>query len=98
MGCGGGIKNPYEECAFLLREYEIIIKKRKDKYNNIEEKERRSLDNDAKQYKKIINENLNKINKNIKTPLDSRKLKELNELYQILLTEESEIYEDKNEK
>ena len=80
MGCGGGIKNPYEECAFLLREYEIIIKKRKDKYNNIEEKERRSLDNDAKQYKKIINENLNKINKNIKTPLDSRKLKELNEL------------------
>ena len=81
MGCGGGIKNPYEECAFLLREYELIIKKRKDNYNNIEEKERRSLDNDVKQYKKIINENLNKINKNIKTPLDSRKLKELNELY-----------------
>ena len=82
----------------FLPKFEIIIKKRKDKYNNIEEKERRSLDNDAKQYKKIINENLNKINKNIKTPLDSRKLKELNELYQILLTEESEIYEDKNEK
>jgi hypothetical protein len=97
MGCGGGIKNPYEECAFLLREYELILKKRKNK-NNIEEKERRNLDNDAKQYKKIINENLNKINKNIKTQIEIRKLKELNALFQVLLTEESEIYDDKNEK
>ena len=95
MGCGGGIKNPYEECAFLLREYELILQKRKN-YFNIKEKEKRSLDNDAKQYKKIINENLNKINKNIKSEIEIRKLKELNELFQILLTEESEICDDKN--
>ena len=97
MGCGGGIKNPYEECAFLLREYELILKKRKNN-NNIEEKERRNLDNDAKQYKKIINENLNIINQNIKSQIEIRKLKELNALFQVLLTEESEIYDDKNEK
>ena len=97
MGCGGGIKNLYEECAFLLREYELILKKRKNN-NNIEEKERRNLDNDAKQYKKIINENLNKINKNIKTQIEIRKLKELNSLFQVLLTEESQIYDNKNEK
>ncbi len=96
MGCGGALKNPYEEIAFLLREYELILKKRKN--NNIEEKERRNLDNDAKQYKKIINENLNKINKNIKSQIEIRKLKELNSLFQVLLTEESEIYDDKNGK
>ena len=48
-------------------------------------------------YRTKIYENLEKINKNIQSEIEVRKLKQLNELFQVLLTEESEIYNDKNE-
>ena len=96
MGCSGGLKTPYEECAFLLREYELILRKRKDNRYNINNSERKKLDKNAKSYKTKIYNNLEKINKDIKLEIEIKKLKQLNELFQVLLTEESEIY--KNEK
>ena len=92
MGCGGGIKTPYEECAFLLREYELILRKRKDNIYTKKEKDNNNLDKNAKYYKSTIYENLEKINNNIKSDLEAKKLKQLNELFQVLLTEESQIY------
>ncbi len=94
MGCSGTFKSPYEECALLLKEYEVILRKRK---NNRKGKERKKLDKNAKNYKTKIYENLEKINKNVQSELEVKKLKYLNELFQVLLTEESEIYKDKNE-
>ena len=96
MGCGGGLINPYEQCAFLLREYELILRKRKDNIL-VKKGDKKKLDKNAKIYKSKIYENLEKINKNIQSEIEVKKLKQLNELFQILLTEESEIYNNKNE-
>ena len=97
MGCSGGLKTPYEECAFLLREYEIVLRKRKDNFYSKKDGDKQKLDKNAKMYRTKIYENLEKINKNIQSEIEVRKLKQLNELFQVLLTEESEIYNDKNE-
>ena len=97
MGCSGGLKTPYEECAFLLREYELVLRKRKDNFYSKKDGDKQKLDKNAKMYRNKIYENLEKINKNIQSEIEVRKLKQLNELFQVLLTEESEIYNDKNE-
>ena len=97
MGCGGGLKNPYEQCAFLLREYELELRKRKNNYTSKKEKEKKKIDKNVKIYKTKIYENLEKINNNLKSDIEVKKLKQLNELFQVLLTEESEIYNKKNE-
>ena len=97
MGCSGGLKTPYEQCAFLLREYELVLRKRKDNFYIKKEGDKQKLDKNAKMYKTKIYENLEKINKNIQSEIEVRKLKQLNELFQVLLTEESEIYNNKNE-
>ena len=97
MGCGNALKNPYERCAFLLREYELVLRKRKDLFNNKKEGEQKKIDRNVKDYKTKIYENLDKINKNLKTEIEIKKLKELNQLFQVLLTEESQIYNNKNE-
>ena len=97
MGCGGGLKNPYEQCAFLLREYELELRKRKNNYFTKKEREKKKIDKNVKIYKTKIYENLEKINNNLKSDIEVKKLKQLNELFQVLLTEESEIYNKKNE-
>ena len=97
MGCSGGLKNPYEQCAFLLREYELELRKRKNNYFTKKEREKKKIDKNVKIYKTKIYENLEKINNNLKSDLEIKKLKQLNELFQVLLTEESQIYNIKNE-
>ncbi len=96
MGCSGGLKTPYEQCAILLREYELILRKRKDKFYSRKDNYKK-LDKNAKEYKEKIYENLAKINNSVKSEIEVKKLKQLNELFQILLTEESQIYNDKKE-
>ena len=98
MGCAGGLTSPYEHCAFLLREYELSLRKRKDNYfNTKKEKEKKKIDKNVKEYRSQICDNLDKINKTSKSEIEVKKLKQLNELFQILLTEESNIYNDKKE-
>ena len=98
MGCGGGLKNPYEQCACLLRDYELELRKRKNNYYNVKkEREKKKIDENVKDYKNQIYENLDKINKSSKSDIEVKKLKYLNEIFQVLLTEESNIYNDKKE-
>ena len=98
MGCAGGLTSPYEHCAFLLREYELSLRKRKDNYfNTKKEIEKKKIDKNVKEYRSQICDNLDKINKTSKSEIEVKKLKQLNELFQILLTEESNIYNDKKE-
>ena len=97
MGCSFGLKTPYEECAFLLREYQFILRKRKNYIYTKNENDKKKLDKSAKSYKEKIYENLDQINKSLKTDLEVSKLQYLNSLFQALLTEESEIYKNKKD-
>ena len=91
------MKSPYEQCAFFLKEYELELRKRKNNYFTKKDKEKKKIDKNVIIYKTKIYENLEKINNNLKSDLEIKKLKQLNELFQVLLTEESEIYNKKNE-
>ena len=96
MGCYEKVlSTPYEKCSFLLQKYESELRKKKDNYNTIiKQKEGKKTDENIENYKIKITDYLEEINKSIKTTLEAKRLKALNELFQSLLTEESVIYGD----
>ena len=96
MGCGCGLMNPYEECAFLLKDFNKLVLKRKDFMNKKMIKEKRKTDKKASNYRIKIYKNLENINKNNLTKIESQKLKHLNDLFLVLLTEESNINKNDN--
>ena len=91
MGCGCGLMNPYEECAFLLKDFNKLVLKRKDFMNKKMIKEKRKTDKKASNYRIKIYKNLENINKNNLTKIESQKLKHLNDLFLVLLSEESNM-------
>ena len=97
MGCSFGLKTPYEECALLLREYQLLLRKRKDNIYTKNVQDKIKLDNSVKSYKTKIYDNLKEIHDIVKSDLEISKLKYLNSVFQVLLTEESEIYKGKKE-
>ena len=97
MGCSFGLKTPYEECALLLREYQLLLRKRKDNIYTKNVQDKIKLDNSVKSYKTKIYDNLKEINDIVKSDLEISKLKYLNSVFQVLLTEESEMYKGKKE-
>ena len=96
MGCGCGLMNPYEECAFLLKDFNKLVLKRKDFMNKKMIKEKRKTDKKASNYRIKIYKNLENINKNNLTKIESQKLKHLNDLFLVLLTEESNMNKNDN--
>lgn len=88
MGCVGGFNKNYDKCIIVLRQYGRIIQKNKDTKNN--EKEKLVLNKKANVCKMQLNEALSKMNENVKFKYESKQLKELNEMYQKLLSLESE--------
>ena len=90
MGCGCGL-NPYEECAFLLKDFNKLVLQRKALMDRNLIKEKRKTDNKALNYRKKIYNNLENINNKHLTRIEMKKLKQLNDLFLALLTEESNI-------
>ena len=90
MGCGCGL-NPYEECAFLLKDFNKLVLQRKALMDRNLIQEKRKTDNKALNYRKKIYNNLENINNKHLTRIEMKKLKQLNDLFLALLTEESNI-------
>ena len=90
MGCGCGL-NPYEECAFLLKDFNKLVLQRKALMDRNLIQEKRKTDNKALNYRKKIYNNLENINNKNLTRIEMKKLKQLNDLFLALLTEESNI-------
>ena len=88
MGCVSGFHKNYDKCIVVLRQYGRIVEKSKDTNNN--EKEKLILNKKANVCKKQLNEALTKMNNNIKFGYESKQLIEINEMYQKLLSLESE--------
>ena len=88
MGCVGGFNKNCDKCISLLRKYGGIVKN--NNYISKTPKEKLKLENNANFYKKQLNETLEKMNNNVKYEHEYKQLKEFNEIYQTLLTIESE--------
>ena len=89
MGCECGFKDDYEKCQYLLEEYENLLEMEEEiqlsdkKYDkHVQEKEN---------IKGRIRELLESINKDANAINEIDGLQKLNEKYQNLLTEESQI-------
>ena len=95
MGCGC-LMTPFEECAYLLEEFNNIISKRKEFMRKNMIIEKRKLDKKVLGFRIRIYKILEMINKNNLTKLEIQRLKELNDLFLILLTEESNINHSDN--
>lgn len=93
MGCVGGFNKNYDKCIITLRQYGRILQKNKDKNNN--EKEKLVLNKKALACKKQLNDALTKMNENVKFGYESKQLIEINEMYQKLLSMESERKKEK---
>ncbi len=87
MGCVGGFNKNCDKCICLLRQYGGVVKK--NNYTN-NDAEKKIIEKDSNTYKKKLNDAFEKMNKNVKYDYESKQLKELNEIYQTLLTIESE--------
>ena len=88
MGCVGGFNKNCDKCIYLLRQYGGLV--RMNNYTSKTPKEKLIIENNSNFYKKKINEVLVKMNNNIKYEHEYKQLKEFNEIYQNLLTIESE--------
>ena len=96
MGCGCGLLNPYEECAYLLKDFNKLVLQRKEFINNKKIKEKKQTDKKALYYRVKIYKNLEEINSKPMTRLETQKLKQLNDLFLVLLTEESNMKKKEN--
>ena len=96
MGCGCGLINPYEKCAFLLKDFNILVLQRKELVENNMTKEKKKTDTKALNYQKNILNNLQEINKKSLNRIETQKLKQLNELFVVLLSEESNLKKNNN--
>ena len=96
MGCGCGLMTPYEECAFLLKDFNKLVIKRKELMVQKRIKEKKKTDNKAFNYRIKIYKHLEDINKKPLTNIEAQKLKQLNDLFLVLLTEESNMKKNDN--
>ena len=96
MGYGCGLINPYEKCAFLLKDFNILVLQRKELVENNMTKEKKKTDTKALNYQKNILNNLQEINKKSLNRIETQKLKQLNELFVVLLSEESNLKKNNN--
>jgi len=94
MGCGCIFATPYEKCAFLLKDYNKLVLKRKNFVYNKEYNEKKKTDKKALDYKVKIYKKIKDINNKFLTQIETEKLKHLNDLYLVLLDEESKIKSD----
>ena len=85
MGCVAGFNKHCDVCICVLKEYNGEIKKN----NYINSKNKKKNKNTAF-YKLKLNKALEQMNKDIKYQHESEQLKELNEIYQKLLSLDSE--------
>ena len=91
MGCGCGLISPYEECAFLLKDFNKLVLQRKELNDKKMIDEKKKTDKKAFNFRENIKKNLEEINKKPLNRLETQKLKKLNELFLVLLTEESKM-------
>ena len=95
MGCGCGL-SPYEECAYLLKDFNKLVIQRKNLMSKRMVKEKKKTDTKALNYRVKIYKNLESINKKHLTRIETQKLKQLNDLFLVLLTEESNMKKNDN--
>ena len=91
MGCGCGLISPYEECAFLLKDFNKLVLQRKELNDKKMIDEKKKTDKKAFNFRENIKKNLEEINKKPLNRLETQKLKQLNDLFLVLLTEESKM-------
>ena len=95
MGCGCGL-SPYEECAYLLKDFNKLVIQRKNLMSKRMIKEKKKSDSKALNYRVKIYKNLESINNKHLTRIETQKLKQLNDLFLVLLTEESNMKKNDN--
>ena len=91
MGCGCGLLTPYEECAFLLKDFNKLVIERKNLMVRKMIDEKKKTDKKALAYRVKLYKTLETINNRQLTPIETKKLKQLNDLFLVLLTEESNM-------
>ncbi len=96
MGCGCGLISPYEECAFLLKDFNKLVLQRKELNDKKMIDEKKKTDKKAFNFRENIKKNLEEINKKPLNRLETQKLKQLNDLFLVLLTEESNMKKNDN--
>ena len=96
MGCACGLITPYEKCAFLLKDFNILVLQRKELIENNMVIEKKKTDKKALNYQLNVLKNLQGINKKSLNRLETQKLKQLNELFVVLLSEESDLKKNNN--
>ena len=85
MGCVASFNKSCDVCICLLKEYKGEIKK-----NNFIISDGKKGNNKSTFYKSRINETFIKLNKDVKYQHEVEQLKELNDMYQQLLSLDSE--------
>ena len=85
MGCVAGFNKHCDVCICVLKEYNGEIKK-----NNYINSNNKKKNRNTAFYKLKLNKALEQMNKDIKYQHESEQLKELNEIYQKLLSLDSE--------
>ena len=90
MGCSCGL-SPYEECAYLLKDFNKLVIQRKNLMSKRMIKEKKKSDSKALNYRVKIYKNLESINNKHLTRIETQKLKQLNDLFLVLLSEESDM-------
>jgi hypothetical protein len=85
MGCVAGFNKHCDVCICVLKEYNGEIKK-----NNYINSNNKKKNKNTAFYKLKLNKALEQMNKDIKYQHESEQLKELNEIYQKLLSLDSE--------
>ena len=95
MGCGCGL-TPYEECAYLLKDFNKLVIQRKELMSKKMIKEKKKTDKKALNFRTKIYKNLEAINNKYLTRIETQKLKQLNDLFLVLLTEESNMKKNDN--
>ena len=91
MGCGCSLMTPYEKCALLLKDYNNLVLQRKLLIDNKAIIEKKKTDKMEHSYRIRIYKNLVSLNEMPLTNLEGHKLKQLNDLFLVLLSEESNM-------
>lgn len=89
MGCDFEFGDDFEKCQLLIEEYEDILCRE----NALKSKDRKNkeINEEKEELKKNIRERLETINNKAIGLSQINKLQQLNQKYQILLTEESKM-------
>ena len=89
MGCVPSYTKHCDVCICLLNEYKGQINLKYNINNNNINNKKCIINRTSTFYKKQLNENLEKLNKDVKCEYELKEFKELNEIYQKLLALDS---------